>query len=60
MEATLDIDEVRERLKELNELRLAAKTLGEELDAWAAWCKMWDQKEYLEQAARDSATAYAL
>ncbi len=57
---TLDIDEIKEELTRLRLAMLNAATMGEELDAWAAWCKMWDRKEALDVAARSSASSYAL
>ncbi len=55
-----DIDVIKEELAEWNIKRKEAPTRGEELDAWAEWCKCFDRKEAAEQALRSAAEDYAL
>lgn len=56
----LDMNDIKELLTELSAKVKDAKTLGEEIDAWAEWCKMWDRKEVLEEALREEASIHEL
>lgn len=45
------LDEMRQATADMK----AAKTRGEEIDAWARWCKLFDKKEQQEiDAAKDA------
>lgn len=54
------MNDIKELLTELSAKVKDAKTLGEEIDAWAEWCKMWDRKEVLEEALREEASIHEL
>ena len=56
----LDMNDIEEFLTELSTKVKNAKSLGEEIDAWAEWCKMWDSKETLEEALREEASIHEL
>lgn len=54
------MNDIEEFLTELSTKVKNAKSLGEEIDAWAEWCKMWDSKETLEEALREEASIHEL
>ena len=55
-----EIHKVYKRLVALKAEMNGASTRGEELNAWAKWCRTFDKKEALENAARSKSEAYEL
>ena len=54
------MEDILEQLIVAKAAMQAATTFGEELEAWAKWCKLWDKKEALEEASRNNAKGYQL